>query len=531
MNLIAGILVLSISIIIHELGHFLLGKWVGIKPKVFSFGYGKGILKKKIGDTTYQITAIPLGGYVQFYGDELSQRDKVKPGDFFYAKPLIRIIPVLGGPLFNLILGIFIFAIFNYIGTEKPSSRITVPTEIRYTDKESGQSKKVVSPAYKSGLRSGDKVVSINGEEINTYSDLKAAVVFASGDNISVNFIRDGKSRIVKVEPKVLNDGDYPVIGVQPFFHYKIVQAIAKGPAEKAGLQKNDQIISYDGRPIESLNDMIQYIQTKEGNELKLTVQRAAKKREISLQLDKSYKVSFKNLQRADGTSVKLPDQELFFSQTIATSINKGRLYLNDKKINSEKDFFQLVSNRQAAGKKYRLKIGESQYLTEIATRQINFAGASFAIAKIDSQTVRYGALAAVGMGFVDAYDFVVLNLRGIKKLFSGDLSVQENLSGPIRIAKMAGDVAEHGWGPLFLFLAQISVVLMIMNLLPIPVVDGGHIVFFLIEAAMGRPISLKVQEKIMGFGLVFLLSLGIYVIFNDILSLEFIRNLFHMLS
>ena len=107
-TILAGVFMLGVCIIIHELGHLLMGKAVGVKAEIFSVGYGRGIWKKKIGDTTWQVTAIPLGGYVKFYGDDYDEGRDVK-GGFFSVSPLKRIIPVLGGPLFNLILGLIIF--------------------------------------------------------------------------------------------------------------------------------------------------------------------------------------------------------------------------------------------------------------------------------------------------------------------------------------------------------------------------------------------------------------------------------------
>ncbi|NCS92215.1 MAG: site-2 protease family protein, partial [Leptospira sp.] len=103
--IIGAVMMLAVSIFIHELGHLLCGMLVGVKARIFSMGYGRGIWKKKIGETTYQITAIPLGGYVMFKGDEYGKKLKGEPGELLSTPPLKRMIPVLGGPFANLVLG------------------------------------------------------------------------------------------------------------------------------------------------------------------------------------------------------------------------------------------------------------------------------------------------------------------------------------------------------------------------------------------------------------------------------------------
>ena len=159
-TILAGGFMLGVCIIIHELGHLLMGKAVGVKAEIFSVGYGRGIWKKKIGDTTWQITAIPLGGYVKFYGDDYDEGRDV-PGGFFSVPPLKRIVPVLGGPLFNLILGAIIFLGLGMF-TAPPSNQVTILEELG-----------VDSPAHQGGLRTGDTVIAIKGEYLDVFSAIE----------------------------------------------------------------------------------------------------------------------------------------------------------------------------------------------------------------------------------------------------------------------------------------------------------------------------------------------------------------------
>jgi regulator of sigma E protease len=141
---------------------------------------------------------------------------------------------------------------------------------------------------------------------------------------------------------------------------------------------------------------------------------------------------------------------------------------------------------------------------------------------------VNYWIADGFAQAIVEPFDFIVMNLKGLGMLISGKLDVRQNLSGPIRIAKIAGDTAHYrGLSAFIILMAKISIILMVMNLLPIPVVDGSFILFFLYEAIKGSPINQKVMEKIQFVGIVLLIMLGIFVIFNDLSFLPFFQNLF----
>jgi regulator of sigma E protease len=165
-----AVVLLGICIFVHELGHLLGGKMVGIKAKVFSMGYGKGVLKKKIGDTTYQITLIPFGGYCQFYGDEPGEERKGESWEYFSAPPLKRIVPVVMGPLFNLFLGIIIFFVMNLAGYERESNRILLADEFAPQGETT-----YVAPARKAGIRTGDRIVRVNNDAVNQFTEASSS--------------------------------------------------------------------------------------------------------------------------------------------------------------------------------------------------------------------------------------------------------------------------------------------------------------------------------------------------------------------
>ena len=151
--ILAAVILLGLCIFVHELGHLLGGKMVGIKAKVFSLGYGRGFIKKKIGDTTYQVTLIPFGGYCQFYGDEPGEERKGESYEFLSAHPLRRIVVVVMGPLFNLFFGILLFFVMNLIGYQVETNRIYIPEYFTTGDCIAGPMRRACRPDVIGGQR------------------------------------------------------------------------------------------------------------------------------------------------------------------------------------------------------------------------------------------------------------------------------------------------------------------------------------------------------------------------------------------
>lgn len=212
--------------------------------------------------------------------------------------------------------------------------------------------------------------------------------------------------------------------------------------------------------------------------------------------------------------------------KTLGDLIGKGNVHLDGKKMLNLEEFRKMVADN--ANREMTLDVEGNPLKGHYDIRSRGYMGMYPALSPM-MEEVRFGP----GEGFIrswtDPYRFVVLNLKGMGLLFSGKMNVRENLSGPIRIAKIAGDVAYYkGLSAFIILMAKISIILMVMNFLPIPVVDGGHIMFFTIEAFRGRPLSEKTMERIQTVGVVFLIALGVFVIFNDIVSLPIIQKFIH---
>ena len=516
--ILAAVILLGLCIFIHELGHLIGGRMVGIKAKTFSIGYGKGVLKKKVGDTTYQLTLIPFGGFCQFYGENPSDERKGESFEFLSAHPFRRIITVLMGPLFNLFFGIILFFTMNMIGYQTETNRINIP--------EFFKSGEYVSPAYSAGMRTGDKIVKINDKEIRSFGEIQSGTLFSDGLPLKIDVERDGSITNYTVTPKKYAAQGHYTIGVMPYGEkVLIVKTIENDVASMSGIDDMDEVISADGKNFKEPKEFTDYIRERPGKTIKLSVIRAGNEMEVPviprlreiIHIAKFEDSRFKN-EQFDIETEKL--------DLIKKAIENKTLKINGRAVSS----FDVLKNTLAGLKNQKITLQSEggTYYGNIEYEAYGFIGVETAIAP-EMIDLKYGIIDGFARSFTEPYEFVAMNLKGMGMLFSGELNVRENLSGPIKIAKIAGDVAYHrGIAAFIILMAKISIILMVMNLLPIPVVDGSFILFFLLEAVRGKPISEKIMEKIQTVGMTLLILLGIFVIFNDLSFFPFFQKFFN---
>ncbi|MCU0846719.1 MAG: RIP metalloprotease RseP [Spirochaetes bacterium] len=511
--IISAIVLLGLCIFVHELGHLLGGRMVGIKAKIFSLGYGKGFIKKKIGDTTYQITLIPFGGYCQFYGEDPAEERIGKEYEFLTAHPMKRVLTVAMGPIFNLIFGIILFFVMNLVGYTKETNRVMIPEELT--------SGKNISPAYSAGIRNGDRITEINGKTVTGFADIQSGVIFSNGKPVKITARRGAEDVAFSVAPKVYEEGGRYTIGVVPYGERVLIAGLLQNDvAEKAGLREMDEIKSIDGVPIKTPAAFTDYIKARSGKKVVLNIVRTGRGMDLAVTPRANEMVVFFEADSAGG-----PEREMTFDRKIIEkNISKRNIKLNGRLVANYDDFLSTLKREK--GKKITIE-NKNDVISgraEIQTR--GFVGVYPAIAP-EMVEVRYSLGDGMARAITEPYDFIVMNLKGMGMLFSGRMNVRENLSGPIRIAKIAGDVAYYqGISAFVILMAKISIILMVMNLLPIPVVDGSMILFFLLEAARGKPLNQKVMERIQTVGIVLLIMLGVFVVINDISMLPIIQRI-----
>jgi len=506
-----ALVLLGMCIFIHELGHLLGGRMVGIKAKVFSLGYGKGFLKKKIGDTTYQVTLIPFGGYCQFYGEDPAEEKTGQGFEFLSAHPLKRIVTVAMGPFFNLVFGIILFYMMNIIGYSRESNQIIIPSE--YT------AGSYISPAYEAGMKSGDRILSISGKEVRAFADIQAEVFFSEGETLKFKVDRNGEEHFFNVTPGQASaqEGRF-TIGVMPYTKGISVTRIIKGSmAENAGLSENDIIYMVDKTRVYTPADFSGYLQDNAGKRIIVKYYREGLEKTTEIVPVKT------EIFVIAGTGGR--EESFAGNEEFKALLQQGYVKIDGKTVKDYGAFLKDAEN--AKGRKAIFDIEDKRITGSISILERAMIGIEIGLV-FDTVDVKMGPGEALIQAFAEPWQFIVMNIKGFGLLFSGKMEVRESISGPIRIAKIAGDVLYYrGAADFILLMAKISIILMIMNLLPIPAVDGSHLVFYTIEAIRGKPLNEKIMARIQGFGIVFLITLGVFVIINDISMLPFVQNIF----
>lgn len=353
------IVVLGILIFFHELGHFLVAKYFGVKVLKFSLGFGYKVVGKRIGETEYLVSSVPLGGYVKLLGENDEDQDSIPPSEaaraFSNQHVLKRMAIVFAGPLFNLLLALFVYVCFYLV------SGITIMTTEVAQVREG-------SPAYKAGLMKGDAIVAMDGRATESWDDVKKIVQGSAGKTLAVTVDRGGDLISTTVVPE-------------------------------AAVEKN------------------------------------------------------------------------LFGEEVKSAL-----------------------------------IG--------------------VVAAAKYKKVHKGSWTAIKEAFVQTWTITKLTVLTIVKLFQGVVSIK-TIGGPIMIGQLTGQVAQQGLDNLVPLLAVISINLGILNLLPVPILDGGLILFLLIELILRRPISLKKRDVAQKAGLFLLALLIVVVTINDLARIEAVARLF----
>ncbi len=437
LTIISFIFVLSLLVVIHELGHFTTAKMFGIGVERFSVGMPPKIAGKQLGETEYVISAIPFGGYVKLTGqDDFSTEEEhheIGPKDYRGKPAWMRITVLAAGSLMNLFAALIIFfVLFTVEGVPENTTRIGRV--------EPG------SAAEQAGLRSGDTLITAEGKDVKRMEDALLPLFTGSHTTLGVQGAA-GDIRQITVNRRLKEGEDF---GILPWIEAKVGGTIENTPAAKAGLQPGDMIVAIDGEAINGWYDMNRIVRANPGKELVFLIERDGKQIAVSI----------------------IPAEEF---------------------------------EQQPQGEKE--KIGRIGVKLQIANLRV---GPGEAFVQAIDQTWYYA---------VNTFDFFI-------KLITGQMS-PKLLGGPVMIAELAGESAKSGFVTLLGFTAFISVNLAVLNLLPFPVLDGGHIFITLIETATRRKLSIRARTVIQQAGTIVLLFLMFYVTFNDVMRIDIIGKLF----
>ncbi len=429
------LLAITILVFVHEMGHFLTAKLFKMRVERFSIGFPPKIFSKTFGETEYQIGATPLGGYVKIVGmvDESMDTDMLdnepEPWEF-RAKPVWqRIIVITAGVIFNVILAAFIFAALKFVyGETQPVA--TDDGSVFVADS---------SLAYQIGLRTGDRILAIGDTPYNPYAGLESLDALLS-DTPVFTVERDGEMLTLRGPDDIMTQltrAGSLGIDTTPSM---VGTIMPDSPAEAAGLQPGDRILTINGEPVPF------WIRDSEGGPLALTWVRP-------------------------GDAPLAADSSNLYTATLAPKQD------------------------EASG----------QYLV----------GITWAM-----RSEEFGLGEALVAGVADTWLNTKLITTNLKRVFTGQENFRENIGGPIAVAVVTRQAAEAGARQFWFIVAMLSITLAIVNILPIPALDGGHLVFLLYEGITRREPSLKVRMVLQQVGMVLLLSLMVFLIFNDILRL-----------
>ncbi|HEY0160302.1 MAG TPA: RIP metalloprotease RseP [Thermoanaerobaculia bacterium] len=423
-NLLGFLLVLGFLIFAHESGHFFVAKFFKVRVLVFSFGFGKRLFGFRHGDTDYRVSLIPLGGYVRMAGDTPEENVAGSPDEFLSKPKWQRFLILFAGPFMNVLIAVAFMAGIVMVGTEQLITKPVIGT---------------VNPgkaAEKAGLKSGDRIVSIKGEPVTDFQDLRTIIAMNAGTPIEVVYERNGVRGKTMLTPE-REQGEYGPIGRAgiAFGTEAVVGRLIPGsPAAAAGLRPGDRILTANGQRVGSMEDYA-------------TVADKLKTAPLALEVA-----------RGNGTvRVTVPptkEKDLDVSRGIVPPTKILKL-----------PFFPAL--------KYSVQ---------------------------------------------ENWKMLKLAMSALGRLFRPEGSVKE-LSGPINIARISGAMLREGWLPTIALMALISLQLGVMNLLPIPVLDGGHIMILLIEGIARRDLSLRVKERIQQAGFAVLATLMLVVLYNDVIT------------
>ena len=442
------ILLISLIVGIHELGHFLTARFYDIHVLKFKIGFGKELFSfQDKRNCSYSFGILPLGGYVQMLGEnnpvqEGSEITLVNKKSYLQATPGERAAVTIAGPLANFILAAFVYFYLAMVGTTQLSSFVG--------DVIAG------SPSEEYGIITKDKILEVDGESVRVFNDINLILSKRIGDtgSIGIKYLRNNEEKIVFISVNDWlseNDQTAPsvALGIQPFLPPLVGTLQPNGPAYVHGIKEGDLIQSINNNDISTWQELSRALSDLPNQLIDIQILRDQRSQKLMLE-----------------TSSYLDEE----------GVSKGRIGI-------------LASND--------LNQWPDEYIVE----------------------KKENLFSAVLVGFQDTYRYTLLIISSIGKMISGSISA-DNLGGPIQISVLAGSAAKAGYVTFLSMVALLSINLGLLNLLPIPILDGGQLVMIGIEKIKGSPVSDMTLEYSMRVGIVLIVSLMIFAFANDIARL-----------
>ena len=432
--ILSFLVLISIIVFIHELGHFAFARLFGVRVIDFSIGFGRSIKSWQTNsETIFNLRILPVGGFVQMKGENISN-DENEQDSFASKKYYQKMLITLGGPLFNFVLALVIFFMINLFGVQKVTPLIgdVIPNSLAETN----------------GLLAKDLILEIDGNDISSYSDAQSILSKRLGDTGIVNFkiLRNENTFFYNLEITDWLSEDEPSnlvysLGIVPPIEPVIGEVLPDSPAAEGGLNSGDMILKINANPIYDWSEIKKFINEKGGETISLTVDRNGESKQLFV-----------------------------------------------------KPIFSEISSTWQIGI-------SSAYILNPSSRKI----------------IKFGIAQSLQNSFLQTFSVIENSLIFFKKIIFGQIS-SKNLGGPVMIGQYAGESVIYGGLYSFIYLiAFISISLGIVNLFPLPVLDGGQALILTIERIIGKNLPDKLLDFFYKLGTLFLLFLFVFVFLNDI--------------
>ena len=423
-QILAFVIVFGVLVFFHEFGHFFMAKLVGIRVEAFSFGYGKRLFGIKKGETDYRVSMIPIGGFVKFTGEDVfEQKRELEPGDFMASKRWQRFLVMVMGSVMNIILALILVAVINMVGVTVPIFQEQAPV-IGWL--EAG------SPAEKANMLPEDQIISIDGKETKTWTDVEFAVGTRPNRTLNIEVKRDGTIVPIELTTESRSRLAFGYAGFVAKIWTEVRMVAANSPAEEGGLQIGDIVLAINGETVYR-TQFIEIIESSPEMELELLVDR-----------------------------------------------------------NGEQKTLAVTPSRE--GDVGKIGISHSP----------------------QSVIKKYGFFAAFGESVRHNVDLAFMVIDFLKDLITGEASAKQ-LGGPLEIANWSYAALRAGFMAMLGWIAFFSLQLGVINLFPIPVLDGGQILVLALEGLFRRDFSPKVKQIVMQIDFGIFIVLIVFVLLNDI--------------
>ena len=528
------IVLLGLLIFVHELGHFLAAKFYKVRVETFSLGFGPKIIKFKKGDTVYCVSALPLGGYVKMYGDEPGKDvpAQLKAQSYLHKPVGQRIVIALAGPLMNLAFAGVLFYIIANVGDKVISP---IVGEIATN-----------STAFEKGFKPYDKIKTINNVKINHWDQVKNIIEESPESSLHIVLDRLGQEKTLDVTPVTSeNDNIFStadkigaIKGLTPNLHMPIVGVRFNSPLYKEGVRNGDHILKVDGESVKWFKDLSPTIlENLNGSGTStLTIKRFKDFRKSDSSEEITVTLNALNFKSQD-IGIFIPEAVIAEVQEDSPAFKAGLQRqdiiksINGNPIISFDDIVKNVSSfennqgplnievvRENETKVFNITPKMNNLEGEYGAKEDRFTIGVVPVLFAMPQTYVWKTQTfsqAVSRSLQQTWHWTKITILSFVRIIQNKIS-SKNISGIISIGQVAQQSWSIGLTAFLKMMAIISINLFILNLLPIPILDGGHLVLFTLEAIKGSPISLKKIEMAQQVGFLIILFLMAFALFND---------------